>query len=141
MLFKKKKEELTDQLTVYQERKAPRLGTPQYKLDAGITIAGYEGEGQLGNVSVSGCSIMSVTYVNIKPDEVYNIKIIPSKEDNIKPFNLKMKLNWTKSSETVFQAGFSLESSESGMQLKNYVSALRSRGIEPDYGNMNSGGN
>ncbi|MCL2214938.1 MAG: PilZ domain-containing protein [Treponema sp.] len=139
MLFRKKNQALTDRLAEYQERKSPRLGTPQYDLGAGIAIAGYEGEGQLGNVSASGCSMKSVTYVNIKPDEVYKIEIIPDKKDKIEPFSLKMKLSWTKSSETMFQAGFSLDSSESNRQLKNYVDVLRARGIEPDYGNMGSG--
>lgn len=138
-MFKKKKETLTDQLAVYQKRKAPRLGTPCYDLDACITISGYEGEGQLGNVSNTGCSMKSVTYVNIKPDEVYDLKIIPSKDDKIKPFNIKMKLSWTKSSETDFQAGFSLDSNESSIQLRNYADILRSRGIVPDYGNMDPG--
>ena len=136
MLFKKKKEELTDQLAEYKERVSPRWGTPKFNLDAGISIAGFEGEGQLGNVSVTGCSMKSVTYVNITPNEVYNATIIPGKDDKIKPFNLKLRLSWTKSSETAFFAGFSLEGKEGSELLKNYVELLRSRGIEPDYGNM-----
>jgi len=57
MFFKKKKkEELGDQFAAYKQRKAPRWGTPQYTLKAGISINGYEGEGQLGNISVSGWS-------------------------------------------------------------------------------------
>jgi len=137
MFFLKKKEELNDQLAVYQQRKAPRHGMPQFEIDAGVQIAGLEGEGQLGNISVSGCSIKSVTYVNITPDQIYQVKIIPGKADNIKPFDLKLKLSWTKSSETIFLAGFSCEDTEDIPKLKNYVEALRSRGIEPDYGNMN----
>jgi len=138
MLFKKKKEELSDQLTVYQERKAPRWGKPQYEIKAGITIAGFDGEGQVGNISISGCSLISVTYVNIIPDKIYNIKIIPENSDKMNPFNLKMKLSWTKSSEDIFLAGFSLEAGEPSFQLKNYIEILRARGIEPDYGNMRS---
>jgi len=138
MFFKKKKEELTDQLANYQERGAPRWGMPQYDLDAGVTIVGFEGEGQLGNVSISGCSMKSVTYINIIPDEVYNVTIIPGKEDNLKPFSLKLKLSWTKSSETIFLAGFSLEDKDAPgvLQLKQLVEVLRSRGLIPDYGNM-----
>ncbi|MCL2185942.1 MAG: PilZ domain-containing protein [Treponema sp.] len=136
MLFKKKKEELSDQLTVYQERKAPRWGTPQFNLKAGITIDGFEGEGQLGNISISGCSIKSVTYVNIIPDKIYNVKIIPEQSDNMSSFSIKMKLSWTKSNEELFLAGFSLDEGESSYQLKQYVEILRARGIEPDYGNM-----
>jgi hypothetical protein len=131
MVFTKKKEELSDQLAVYQERKDPR-----FWLNAGIAIEGFEGEGQLGNVSVSGCYLASVTYVAFMPDEVYQAKIIPGPEDAIKPFSLKLKLNWTKSSETLFEAGLSIEDGESNSQLKRYVELLRVRGVAPDYGNM-----
>lgn len=136
MFFKQKKEELSDQLATYQKRGAPRWGLPKFDIDAGIRIAGFEGEGQLGNVSITGCSMKSVTYVSIMPSEVYNVTIIPGKEDKIKPFNLKLRLSWTKSSETAFYAGFSLEGKEGKSYLKQYVDILRSRGIEPDYGNM-----
>ncbi|MCL2265020.1 MAG: hypothetical protein FWC22_03160 [Treponema sp.] len=136
MLLKRKKEEPVDQLATFQERKAPRWGAPNFELDAGICITGFEGEGQLGNISVTGCSMKSVTYVNIIPDEVYKVKIIPGKDYDLNPFSLNMKLSWTKSSETIFLAGFSLEGSDGGGQLKNYVEMLRSRGLEPDYGNM-----
>jgi len=136
MFTRKNKDELTDQLAAYQERTAPRWGAPQFDLDTGISLTGYEGEGQLGNVSVSGCSMKSVTYVNIIPDNVYEARIIPGKDDNLQPFNLKLRLSWTKSSEKVFLAGFALEGEEGKVQLKKYVELLRSRGIEPDYGNM-----
>ena len=136
MFNKKNKEELSDQLAVYQERQSPRWGEPQNDLDAGIKIAGFEGEGQIGNISISGCSMKSVTYVNIIPDEVYQVTIIPGKEDNMQPFSINLKLSWTKSSETIFLAGFSLASSEKDAQLWSFVESLRSRGFEPDYGNM-----
>ena len=136
MFFKKNKEELTDQLATYQERTAPRWGAPYDALSAGITISGFEGEGQIGNVSVSGCCLHSVTYVNIIPNKTYMAKIIPGKEDNMPSFNINLKLNWTKSSETLFQAGFSLEGDEGSSQLKRYVEILRGRGIKPDHGNM-----
>ena len=136
MFTKKNKDELTDQLAVFQERKAPRWGAPQVDLDAGISLAGYEGEGQLGNISASGCSMKSVTYVSIIPDNVYQARIIPGKNDKILPFSLNLRLSWTKSSEKIFLAGFALEDEEGKTQLKKYVEILRSRGIEPDYGNM-----
>ena len=136
MFKKKKQEELSDQYAVYQQRQSPRWGTPKYNIDAGVTIKGYEGEGQLGNISVSGCSMLSVTYVNVTPGELYDVSIIPGKTDSLKPFNLKLRLSWTKSSEDVFQAGFSLEGREGSNNLKTYAEILRARGIEPDYGNM-----
>ena len=139
MIFKKKKEELSDQLAVYQERQAPRWGAPQYDLDASICITGYEGEGQLGNVSVSGCCLKSVTYVSLIPDEIYKATIIPGKDDKMASFTLQLKLSWTKSSEEIFLAGFALEGSDGGNHLKNYVELLRIRGLTPDYGNMKPG--
>ncbi|MCL2181304.1 MAG: PilZ domain-containing protein [Treponema sp.] len=138
MFFKKKKDELNDQLAVYRERQSARWGKPKYNIDAGITISGFEGEGQVGNVSLTGCSMMSVTYINIIPGEVYKLKFIPAQKDNMKPFNLSMKLNWIKSSETLFLAGFELEGATGGEHLKQYVEILRSYGIEPDYGNMSA---
>ena len=138
MFIKKKKEELTDQNAVFQERGAPRWGTPRNALSAGFTIKGFDGEGQLGNVSTTGCSVQSITYVKIIPDETYSVKIIPDKEDNLPPFDLTLKLNWTKSSETLFLAGFSLESGNTPAQLKRYIDILRNKGVSPDYGNMNT---
>jgi hypothetical protein len=132
MFFRKsKKEELSDQHAVYQEREAPR-----FVLKAGITIDGYEGEGQLGNISISGCCMVSATYAAIAPDEVYQLKIIPAADENIDPFSLKFRANWTKSSETLFLAGFSLEQGQSNTQLKRYSELLRASGVQPDFGNM-----
>ena len=137
MFFKKKKEEVADQHALYQQRGSPRWGSAQFELNAGITIDGYDGEGQLGNVSITGCNMKSVTYVNMTPGETYQATIIPGEEDKITPLRLRFKLSWTKSSETIFYAGFALEKGEDDTQLKNYVESLRSRGVMPDYGNMN----
>ena len=136
MLFGKKKEELSDQFAVYQKRGAPRWGSPQFKVNAGIAIEGFEGEGQVGNLSITGCNMMSVTYIAIAPDQVFQAKIIPDTGEKMEPFSLKLKVTWTKSSETLFQAGFSLESGESDAALKKYIDLLQARGIKPDYGNM-----
>ena len=141
MFFLKKKDEVSDQLATYQKREAPRWGAPQYELDVGISIAGFEGEGQLGNVSISGCSMKSVTYVSMIPSEKYKVKIIPGSEDKMEPFNLQLKLSWTKSSENIFLAGFALEGNEGSSYLKKYIELLRSRGVVPDYGNMRTGHN
>ena len=136
MFFKKNKEELSDQFAVYQERGAPRWGTPKQALHAGISIEGFEGEGQVGNISVTGCCMHSVNFVSITPDQVYKTKIIPAADENMEPFDLNLKLNWTKSSETLFQAGFSLEERQGNSQLNRYVELLKARGIQPDYGNI-----
>jgi hypothetical protein len=130
MFFRKKKEDLSDQLAVYQERKDPR-----YVLTAGISLEGFDGEGLMQDVSNSGCRLESSTFVSIIPDQVYKVTITPDSKDGIGPFSLKLKLNWTRSSEALFQAGFSLEEDQSNTQLKRYAELLHARGVKPDYGN------
>ena len=128
--FNKKEEHLSDQQAIYQKRKAPR-----YTLNAGIIIDGFEGEGALDNISISGCCMGSSTYVAIVPGKIYNVTIIPDHDKEVKPFSQKLKASWTKSSEMLFQAGFSVDGGES-TQMKQYVELLNSRGVYPDYGNM-----
>ena len=128
----KKEEELSDQLAVYHERE-----TPRYAIKAGIAINGFEGEGKLDNISVSGCRLESVTYAALIQDQVYQAKIIPDSEERIAPFDIKLKLNWTKSSETLFQAGFTVENSQNNTLLNQCIEQLKANGIKPDYGNMN----
>ena len=132
MFFNKQKEKLSDQFAVYREREAPR-----YAAKAGISIEGFEGEGKLDNISVSGCHLQSVTYVDLSPDQLYQARIIPDAGENDNPFTVKLKLNWTKSSEALFQAGFTVESGQNNTQLNHFIERLQSMGIQPDYGNMN----
>jgi len=131
MFFKKKKEGLTDQLAVYREREAPRYNSP-----AGIAIEGFEGEGKLSNISIHGCCLESITYVSITPNKEYRIKITPCPQDDLKPFSLNLVLNWTRSSEMLFQAGFSLKEGQTSSDMKRYVASLHDRGVKPNYGNM-----
>ena len=138
MFFRKKEEELSDQFAAYQERGAPRWGAPEYTLDAGMVIEGFEGEGQVGNISTIGCSLKSVTYIAITPDQIYQVKILPDAGEKMEPFGLKLKVNWTKSSETLFQAGFSLERGQEDANLKRYTDLLKARGVQPDYGKAGS---
>ena len=132
MFFRKKKEELSDQRAVYQKRGAPRFTL----LKTGINIDGYDGEGQVGNISVSGCCMGSTTYVAITPNETYTVRIIPAADEKIEPFSLRLKATWTKSSETLFLAGFSLDNGQSDVQMRRYVDLLNAKGIQADYGNM-----
>ena len=129
-MFFGRKEKLTDQQAVFREREEPR-----YSLKAGITIEGFEGEGLMENISISGCCMESTTYAAILPDEVYNVTINPGPNDNIKPFTKKIKAAWTKCSEDIFQAGFLLEDKQSNIQFKQYVELLDSSGVVPDYWN------
>jgi len=127
-------EVLSDQQEVFQERKSPR-----YSLNAGITIEGFDGEGKIENISNAGCCMESATYVSIIPDTVYLVTIIPAKNENLRPFSQKLKASWTKSSEKLFQAGFSLAEGQSNDQLDKYVQLLGSRGAIPNYGNTGKG--
>jgi hypothetical protein len=132
MFNRKKNRELSDQLALYQERKDPR-----YALKAGISIEGFEGEGLLDNISISGCSMESITYVALAPSSLYKVTITPGVDDKIESFSLNVMLNWTKSSESLYEAGFSLEADQISPHFRKYVELLRSRGVQPDYGNVN----
>ena len=83
----------------------------------------------------------SVTYVVITPNEVYKTKIMPGPGEKMDPFNLDLKLSWTKSSETLFQARFSMKAGSDDSNLRRYVEPPRSRGIPPDYGKTAMEGN
>jgi hypothetical protein len=127
MLFKKKKEELNDQFAVFQER-----GLPRFASIGSISVEGFEGEGLLKNVGLSGCCLESVTYVAVEPNRVYQATIKPSADINMKPFNLGLVVKWTKSCETFFEAGFSVEGGKKNPFLDRYVKQLRVRGVQPD---------
>ena len=135
MLFKKKEAELGDQFAVYQEREAPRFAA-KGGCAGGIAIEGFEGEGMMKNLSVSGCCLESVTYAAITPNQTYQARISPGPEINLDPFTLRLTVSWTKSSETVFEAGFVLEKGKKDQRLEQYVKQLQTRGVEPEYGNM-----
>ena len=132
MFFKKKKEELNDQLAVFQKRDTPRFAS-----GAGISIGGFEGEGLLRNVSMTGCCMESVTYVAIKPNDEYQVKIIPNANDKEPPFTASLIVTWIKSSETLFEAGFHMEAKYAdNSPIRRYAETLQARGVPPDYGNM-----
>jgi hypothetical protein len=131
MFFKKKQEVLGDQLAVYQEREDPRFAA-----NGGITIEGFEGEGLLKNICISGCCMESVTYAALLPAEVYKVKIIPAADISLDPFSAALTASWTKSSEMSFEAGFSLEAGRKNPHLEKYVEYLKMKGVTPEYGNM-----
>jgi hypothetical protein len=133
-MFFKKKAALGDQFAVFRERE-----TPRYASGGGITIEGFEGEGRIKNVCVSGCCMDSVTYAALTPGKAYQVKILPGAGVSQDPFSLRLMVTWIKSSEMVFEAGFSLEPGEKYPALERYVELLKNKGIQPEYGNMGQG--
>jgi hypothetical protein len=134
MTLKKKHEELGDQFAVYREREAPRFAA-----NGGISIEGFEGEGLLKNISFSGCCLESVTYAALVPNQAYKVRINPGADVNLNPFTLNLTVNWTRSSEMSFEAGFSLEPGQKDHYLEQYAGQLQTQGIQPEYGNMDRG--
>ena len=129
-LFKKKEEDLSDQAAVFHNRETPRFTSKAF-----ISIEGFEGEGRVRNISETGCCLESVTYVAIKPDDVYRIKITPIAGENTVSFSLELTASWTRSNETFFEAGFTQKDGSVNLQLKKYTETLKARGVSPDYGN------
>ena len=135
MFLRKKEEKLDDQLAVFQTRNTPRFAS-----GAGISIEGFEGEGLVRNVSMTGCCMESVTYVAVKPDDIYQVRIIPDADEKKEPFTAKLVVTWIKSSETLFEAGFHVEADQiESSPIRRYAEALRDRGVPPDYGDMKQG--
>jgi hypothetical protein len=103
MFFKKKEKKIDDRISSYQNRENTR-----YDTQAGFVIEGFEGEGLLKNISLPGLCLESVTYVGLIPKEQYNIKIIPEPLSHLDLFGVKAEVNWIKSTEFSFEAGFTI---------------------------------
>jgi hypothetical protein len=103
MFFKKKEKKIDDQFSSYQNRENPRYDTL-----ADFVVEGFEGEGLLKNISLPGLCLESATYVALAPKERYNIKIIPETLSHVGPFGVRAEVNWIKSTELSFEAGFSI---------------------------------
>ena len=132
MFLGKKEEELNDQLAVFRVRDTPRFASR-----AGISIEGFEGEGLVRNVSMTGCCMESITYVAVKPNDVYQVRILPNADDKEQPFTARLVVTWIKSSETLFEAGFHVEANQvDNSPIRRYAETLQARGVPPDYGNM-----
>jgi hypothetical protein len=121
MFFKKKEKKIDDQFSSYQNREHTR-----YDTQAGFEVEGFEGEGLLKNISFPGLCLESITYVALTPKEQYNIKIIPEPLSHIEPFEVKAEVNWIKSTELSFEAGFSIIESgqDTSSPVRRYIEFL-----------------
>jgi len=62
----------------------------------------------LRDLSQSGLSIKSDTYIDIEPNSSYVIAIIPEKETNIENFKLEIESRWIKLKKSKMESGFSV---------------------------------
>ena len=62
----------------------------------------------LRDLSQSGLSIKSDTYIDIEPNSSYVIAIIPEKETNIENFKLEIESRWIKLKKSKMDSGFSV---------------------------------
>ncbi|MDR1904797.1 MAG: PilZ domain-containing protein [Treponema sp.] len=122
MFFNKKEKKIDDQFSSYQDREKSR-----YNTQAGFMVEGFEGEGLLKNVSIPGLCLESVTYVSVTPKEQYKIKIIPEPISHIESFELRAEVNWVRSTELSFEAGFSIinPSQDKTSPIRRYVEFLK----------------
>ncbi|MDR0877320.1 MAG: PilZ domain-containing protein [Treponema sp.] len=129
MLFGKKKKTVleppsggdTDRSGI-EKRKAAR-----YTSLAGIRINGFEGHAALRDMSNNGFRMASKTFVAIMPKEQYIMQILPEEVSGVAPFELKVEVRWTRSTEFLFAAGFVIVTPPRDANLQRYVDHLKRR--------------
>jgi hypothetical protein len=105
---------------MFNERKSVR-----YLSHARARITGvFEGEALLKDLSVTGCCIECTMVVDIKPNVVYKIEILPEDTSNIGNFDLKAEARWTRMGGYSCEVGFLVVSSPKGKLFQRYVDYL-----------------
>jgi hypothetical protein len=84
----------------------------------------FEGDALLKDLSVTGCCIECTMVVDIKPDMVYKIEILPEAASNIGSFELKAEARWIRAGGYSCEAGFLIVASPKGKLFQRYVDYL-----------------
>lgn len=106
--------------TLNNERKNVR-----YPSQARARVAeSFEGDALLKDISITGCRIECTTYVDIKPNRVYKIEVIPETAANTGKFELTAEARWVRVSDSSCVAGFLITASPKGKLFQRYVDYL-----------------
>ncbi|MDR1949760.1 MAG: PilZ domain-containing protein [Spirochaetaceae bacterium] len=105
---------------MFNERKSAR-----YPSHARARIEGaFEGDALLKDLSVTGCCIECTMIVDIKPNAIYKIEILPETASNIGNFELKVEARWTRIGGYSCEVGFMIVASPKGKLFQRYVDYL-----------------
>ena len=78
----------------------------------------------LKDLSKSGLSIKSDSYIDIEPNSSYVVAIIPEKETNIEKFKLEIESKWIKLKKSKMESGFSVIVPFDQKEFKEYLDFL-----------------
>ena len=78
----------------------------------------------LRDMSQSGLSIISETYIDIEPNSPYVIAIIPEKETNMEQFRLEIQSRWVKLKKSKMESGFQVIVPFDEKQFNDYLEYL-----------------
>jgi len=78
----------------------------------------------LRDMSQSGLSIKSESYIDIEPNSHYLIAIIPEKETNIEQFRLEIESRWIRLQKSRMESGFQVIVPFDKKQFNDYLEYL-----------------
>ena len=67
-----------------------------------------EMQASLRDLSPSGLSIKSESFIDIEPQSSYVVAILPEEETNIEKFKMEIESKWIKLNKTKMESGFSI---------------------------------
>ena len=73
-----------------------------------VNNSNKEMQASLRDLSPSGLSIKSETFIEIEPQSSYVVAIIPEKETNIEKFKMEIESKWVKLNKSQMESGFSI---------------------------------
>ena len=93
-----------------------------------VDEAEKETKAELRDLSQSGLSIKSDSYIDIEPNSSYVIAIIPEKESNLEKFKLEIETRWIKLNKSRMESGFSVIVPFDQREFKDYLEYLTQKG-------------
>jgi hypothetical protein len=91
-----------------------------------IATDNSEIKAELRDISIHGLSIKSVDFLNIVPNTVYKIAIIPENEAAVGKFHLEIQSRWIKMKNLTVESGFSLMTPLDEAEFEQYLQYLNS---------------
>jgi hypothetical protein len=82
------------------------------------------GENLLKDLSITGCCVECTSCADIKPENQYQIEILPESAANIGSFALTVQSKWVRSGGYASEVGFAIVASPKGKLFQRYVDYL-----------------
>jgi hypothetical protein len=104
----------------------------RYPAFARVKFPDHVGEESiLKDISVTGCRVECTALMNLKPDTLYTLEMIPENAAKIGKFNLEVKPIWIQPGDYSSDVGFSIVASPKGKLFQRYVDYLAWRDAHP----------